>query len=483
MRSISGAAPRHGGTVTRPRDSRTALPAAGLPRAGTAHEVEARFRRALHASPDLLPAGCSVLVAFSGGSDSTALLHLLCAVRESLGFTLAAAHFDHGLRSGSAERAARAAALCGRLGVTCRIGRARGLGGGQAAARAARYAFLSDARRRAGADRVALGHQRDDHHETVVLNLLRGCGFRGLAGIPVRRGAFVRPLLGFGREELRDYVVAAGAEWVDDPANRDPRYRRVRVRHGILPALTAPAGATPGPAVADLARHALAADGGLDLRARRLLASAERRTSRREIEIARPALLGYDRATRGRALRRIARDLGFRLSRRGTRAGVAFVSGGASGHGLDLAHGLRIEREFDRIRFCRPREARPDEELSIGAAGSGREGVRIGGSRYEVRWGALEGTERWATALPGRAFRFPLRVRGPRPGDRIRLPAGSRKLKKVLAERRVPASKRSGVPVVVSADRKILWVVGHAARAAPPPGPEGRWFAIGVTER
>ena len=454
-------------------------------------DIEARFRRALRASPDLLPRGSSVLVAFSGGPDSLALLHLLCAIRESRGLRLTAAHFDHGLRAGSADRAEQAAALCRGAGVPCRIERAAELAGGQADYRSARFAFLADARRRAGAARVALGHQRDDHIETVLLNLLRGSGYRGLSGIRPRRGPFVRPLLGFGREELRDYLRAEGREWVEDPANRDLRYRRSRLRHGLVPALSR----RDGPAfsrgdgedarrvLADLARTALRAEGGLDLRARGLLADAGYERVADRAQIARSAVLRYDRATRSRMLRNVARDLGFRLSRGGTGAGAAFMSDGASGHGVDIADGLRIEREFDRIQVLRPQGMLPDKELEIGEAESGREGVRLGGRRYEVRWGALEGTERWATALPGHAIRFPLRVRGPRPGDRIRLAAGSRKLKKVLTEGRVPASDRPRVPVVVSADRKVLWVAGHATRAVASPDPEGTWFAIGITER
>ena len=451
-----------------------------------AGDVEVRLRRALRAAPDLLPRGASVIIAFSGGSDSLALLHLLCAVRGSRRLRLAAAHFDHRARPGGALRAARAADACQRVGVPCHVGRARAAGGsagGQAAHRAARYAFLDDVRRRTRADRVALAHQRDDHVETVLLNLLRGCGFRGLAGIPPRRGPFVRPLLGFGREELRDYLRACGAEWTEDPGNRELRYRRARVRHGLLPALCAAESGDPRAGLAGLARHARAADGGLEGRVRRLLAGAGCRATADEARIARSAVLGYDRPTRGRLLRTLACDMGFRLSRRATLAGAVFMGEGTSGHGVDIARGLRIERDFERIRVRRRRPARPDVELEIGGEEPGHGGMWLGGCRFEVRWGALEGTERWATALPGAALRFPLRVRGLRPGDRIRTPAGARRLVKLLAERRVHASDRSCVPVVESADGKLLWVVGHATRPVASRDAEGTWFAIGVNKR
>ncbi|MDE2661558.1 MAG: tRNA lysidine(34) synthetase TilS [Gemmatimonadota bacterium] len=444
--------------------------------------METRLRAALQAAPELLPRGSCVVVAFSGGSDSLALLHLLRALGESWPLKLCAAHFDHGLQPESAAWAARAADLCRRIEVPCDVGRATGLTGGPAEWRAARYAFLAEARRRAGADRVALAHQRDDHVETVLLNLLRGPGFRGLAGIPARRGAFVRPLLGFAREELRGYLRASGREWARDPANRNPRYRRARVRYGLLPAL---AGHEPSirRQLTELGRNAAVAEGGLEAGVRRLLSSAGYGKSAGGAQIARSLLLGYDRAARGRMLRRVARDMGFLLSRRGTRAGASFIDTAKSGHGVDIAAGLRVEREFDRIHVRRVREAPPDREFDIDGVRAGREPVRLGGRDYEVRWGALEGTERWATALPVDGIRFPIRVRGPQPGDRIRTRAGSRKVAKLLMERRVPASDRSGVPVVADADRRVLWVAGHSRTAVEPAHPGGAWFAIGFTER
>ena len=444
--------------------------------------VEARFRRALQAYPQLIPNGASVVLAFSGGSDSTALLHLLRAVREVLDLDLTAAHFDHGLRPESAVAAARAADVSRTAGVPCEVGTASGLSGGQAEYRKARYAFLRDVAERSGAARVALAHQRDDHHETLLLNLMRGTGVRGLAGIPVRRGPFVRPLLGIGRAALRDYLIVTDRDWLDDPANLDRKYLRTRVRCDLAPTLRRYAGPSWDSLLSGLTKDAWRAEAGLEARAVRLFSAARLGGARGGAQIARSTLLDYDRADRARILRKIARDMGFRLGRRGTQVGVAFMSEGSSGHGVDIAGDLRISREYERIRVSCVTEETVDRELEISVAHSGSKRVRLGGRDYRVQWGPLDGTERWTTALPRRALRFPLRVRGPQPGDRIRTRVGSRKLKKLLNELRVPASERSAVPVLVGADQRVLWVAGQPAASHGRPGPGEEMFTIGIAE-
>ena len=478
--STSAAALPHGEAVRNETNLRAAS-------CGSAPDrIEARFRLALRESPDLLPHGSSVLVAYSGGSDSVALLRLLRSVRGTRRLALSAAHFDHGLQAGSAERAARAAETCRRAGVPCEVGRGRGIGRGQAQLRAARYTFLDGAAQRARADRVALAHQLDDQIETVLINLLRGTGLRGLAGIPARRGIFARPLLGFTREELRGYIRAGAGEWLTDPANRDLRYTRSRVRRLLIPVLR---GAGSQEVLNRLASDALGADRGLDRRAAELRSAACFQTTEAGARIVRSRLLRYDRGARTRILRRTAREMGRRLSRRGAGAGAAFIRNGASGHGVDVADGLRVEREFDRIEVRRARDGAaegPSAELEIESPAPGAGALQLAGRRYEVRWGELAGAERWATAFPRGALRFPLRVRSARPGDRISARAGTRRLKKLFNERRVPASERLGVPVVAAADETVLWVVGHAAIETPAPERRrrgGDWFAVGIVER
>ena len=206
-----------------------------------------------------LPADGLVLVACSGGADSLALASAARFAGRSVGLVTV----DHGLQEGSASRAAAVAAWAGNSGfapvdvVTVSVA---GLPGGpEAAARTARYEALSSAAARFGAAVVLLGHTRDDQAETVLLALARGAGPRGLAGMPYRKGIFLRPLLDVSRADTRKACAAQGLVPWDDPHNVDPAFARSRVRGAALPALVE----ALGPAVvANLARSAgqIAAD-------------------------------------------------------------------------------------------------------------------------------------------------------------------------------------------------------------------------------
>jgi tRNA(Ile)-lysidine synthase len=177
-----------------------------------------------------------VLVALSGGPDSTALL---LALQEE-GHVVIAAHYDHALQPGSGRVAEHVGDLCRRLGVELLTERRTSplpKGSVQAGARALRYEFLERARGHAGADVVAIAHTADDVVEGVVLHMLRGCGLAGLRGMPARRGVFVRPLVSVWRRDVMNYLERRGVETVEDPANSNNAYARVKVRRDILPAL------------------------------------------------------------------------------------------------------------------------------------------------------------------------------------------------------------------------------------------------------
>jgi tRNA(Ile)-lysidine synthase len=203
-----------------------------------------RVRRAVATACDrrgVLRPGERIVVACSGGPDSTALLDALARLAPPRAWWLQVAHVDHGLRPGSAGEAATVAALCGRLRLPFTplrvvVGPGPSL---QDQARRARHRALGELAGDVGADAIALGHTADDQAETVLMRILTSATPKSLRGMAEREGRLARPLLRLWRESTIAYCVALGIEPLDDPSNRDRRFLRSRVRHDLLPALEA----------------------------------------------------------------------------------------------------------------------------------------------------------------------------------------------------------------------------------------------------
>jgi tRNA(Ile)-lysidine synthase len=181
-----------------------------------------------------------VVVACSGGADSLALLVLAV----DTGLDPVAVHVDHGLRDGSAVEADVVADAAARLGARFDARRVVVADGSnlEARARSARYDALERARAAHGATAVLVAHTADDQAETVLLNLLRGSGASGLAGMRARRGNIVRPLLGARRSDLRKICAERGLVPVTDPSNDDLAFWRNRIRHEVMALLEQIAG-------------------------------------------------------------------------------------------------------------------------------------------------------------------------------------------------------------------------------------------------
>lgn len=190
--------------------------------------------------------GARLVVAYSAGLDSTALLHLLHLLRPQLDLTLVAAHAHHGLRPESDLELRHARETCARLGLDCETAHldvpalqaASGLGL-EECARQARYEFLESVRRDRQADWTVTAHHGDDLAEDIVMRLVRGAGWPGLGGMtgadPGRR--LLRPLLDWHKSELKAFLDSTGTTWREDPSNADPDRTRNRVRHDIMPLL------------------------------------------------------------------------------------------------------------------------------------------------------------------------------------------------------------------------------------------------------
>ncbi len=406
------------------------------------------------------------VAAFSGGPDSSALLLGLAR----LGCRVTAAHLDHGMDPGSADRAAAAARIAGRLGVPFVSERRevpilrRPSESPEAAARRVRYGFLEEVRRREGALGIATAHHRDDQAETVLLRLLFGSGWEGLGGIRPVDGFVVRPLLDVPREYLRRMVEEAGLDPVQDPTNLDLEVPRNRVRHRLLPSLAPPE---------LLARVADRARGASERLGRYL--SAHLNVEEVEGGV---AVAGLDRLPPG--------ILPFAFAWLHRRAGAPYPAGSAArsellrqvrapgGHGraaCDCGGGWRWETEEGRLILRQPavkEERVPHFSYTVripGVVEIPEIAVRVGLSRRPLEpWMFVEGSARRAGLALPLAAGDRVTVRNRRPGDRIHPlgAAGSRKLKDLLIDRRVPRREREKLPLICLGDagETIAWVPG-----------------------
>ena len=194
---------------------------------------------------DMLPRSGIVLCAVSGGKDSMCLMEMLRELAPQYGFEVRCAHFDHRLRGRESDRdRAFVESYCGEQGIICYVGSADVSGyakenglGIEEAARKLRYEFLEKTAEEIGACRIATAHTADDNAETLMLNLVRGAGLKGLCGIPPVRGKILRPLLSTTGEEVLKYLEEKGIPHVEDSTNETDDYTRNRLRHRVVPEL------------------------------------------------------------------------------------------------------------------------------------------------------------------------------------------------------------------------------------------------------
>lgn len=446
------------GIMTPVSDARQGLSSQELP--GVAREGLER----------LAPQARRVLVAVSGGADSVALL---CALR-SAGIDLVVGHLDHALRDGSAEDAAFVRSLARRQGVeaaveriaVAEVAKARGWNL-EDAGRRLRYEMLARAARRLGCDVIATAHHRDDQAETVLAQLLRGSAHP--VGIAPRRERVVRPLLEVPREALRRYLERLEQPWREDPANRALERTRNWLRHELLPRLERQ---RPG-AAARLARFA-----ALQRDQAAFLADEARRRFG-DGPLARSALARAPLALQREALARLLRRAGADPEAEHLEGLIEAVAAAGSTR-RDLPGGVRVRVLHDRVDAV----PRPEAEAAVEWAAEGAAPRPAGSTGAAL----VDRPDRLPAGLPPELLRDgPLELRPRRPGDRIRLPGGGKKVADLLVERKVPREARDALRVLARGE-DVLWVEGVAVAAGLPEeavDPELPWMrrALALADR
>jgi tRNA(Ile)-lysidine synthase len=422
-----------------------------------------------------------VAVAFSGGLDSTVLLH--AAVRRLGPANVCALHVHHGLQPAADDWLVHCATQAAALGVAFRGLRASGAPARgdsiEQWARGERYALLLAAARDAGAVALLTAHHADDQLETVLLALSRGCGLDGLTGIAAadRRGdvLLLRPLLALERETLHADALARGLSWIEDPSNADTALARNAVRHRLLPAIRQTLPGLAGQLADTLAllaeaRGTLDGLAAADLEAARVAEGApalpdsispsathERLPVAARIDrgLYRPALAALDAPRQAAALRAWLVGLGARPP---TRAKLAALRGqlvlGEGAHG-DVGHdGWRLLRHRERL-FALPEGAMPVLPSDVELSWSGEPAMPVPGGGWLRFLEAPTGLS--AEWLSGR----PMRLGAARSSARLRLEAGgiSRSVKNLWQESGIPTWLRPAMPA--------LSVEGRLLMAAP----------------
>jgi tRNA(Ile)-lysidine synthase len=428
----------------------------------------------------MIEPGSRVLVAVSGGADSVALLHILSELRKPLGFELAVAHLNHSLREEDSDAdQAFVEELAGDLGLECFSGKAdvRGLSRREKlsleeAGRAERRKFLLRAASEGGCGPVATGHHGDDQAETVLLRLIRGAGVRGLAGIePVAGDRFVRPLIECERAELRAYLEERHLRFREDESNLDRAFLRNRIRHDLLPVLERDF----NPSIAKVLRRTSAnmadVERLLNSLGSKLLQEARIDADQDTLSLDSRRLRAYDKAAWGHVFRRAYEILAgdsLSLTRAHIQALTDLVASRPSGTTIHLPGGLRAAVEYGVVSIYR-------HEPHPASTPSEKEVLLPGITAFPELGGSLETSLARADDLPAdigardpavehfdmKSIFPPLRIRTRRRGDRIRPfgSGGTKKLKDLLIDLKIPPDRRETTPVLEDS-RGLLWVVG-----------------------
>jgi tRNA(Ile)-lysidine synthase len=415
----------------------------------------------------LISRGDRITAAVSGGPDSMAMLSILHRLSAGMGFSLSAAYLDHRIREAAHREQRIVERWCGRLGVPLVTEEAdvpalakRRKTGLEEAAREARYGFLDRF------EHVALGHNSDDQVETVLHHIIRGTGIRGLAGMPVRRGRYIRPVMCCTGEELKRYCRTQGISYAIDRSNSDTAFLRNRIRHRLLPAIRRDFNPAVDEALLRLAGNArdgltalsegifdlvpsAAADGSVTLDASRAGGLSDHRLYQLVDAVLRDRLGVY------RDIERSHFDAVARL-----------IRAGRSGKRTTLPHGVRVTVEHGLVRFEPAAAAAgpPPPPEAIILPGEGEfdlPGWEMAVSirtvpRIRDRKDSLSGLE---ASLAG--ISFPVRVRPRRDGDRL-VPfgmKGSKKLSDIMIDAKVPLRNRGSIPVFEDSGG-IIWVPG-----------------------
>ena len=389
---------------------------------------------------DMLRPGDKLVCAVSGGADSMALLWAMYLLRDKLGILLEAAHFNHGLRGEESDRdEAFVADFCRGYGISCHLGKGAvvaGKKGLEAAARAARYAFFETL-----SGKIATAHTADDNAETVLMHLVRGTGLKGLGGIMPVNGNVLRPMLTVTRQDVLDFLTEFHIPYVSDSSNDTDAFLRNRLRHHVMPLLK-----QENPQLAQ----------NLSAMAMELREDEEALQPQLPDALSVAHLRDAQPSCRRRLLARFLQISGVREPERAhIEMAEKLVFSDKPSAWADFPGNVRIRRCYDALlavdleQPILPRELKEGTALHLEDLGLCLQATRTEGGSCE--------RDNFTVQPCGKII-----VRSRQAGDKMRLSGGTKTLKKLFIDRKIPEHERMSV-VVIADDQGVLGVCGIGA--------------------
>lgn len=376
---------------------------------------------------DLISPGDEIVCALSGGADSTALLFALYLLREKFQFTLSAAHFNHNLRAEESDRDERfVRTLCDRYDIPLFVGTGEvkaGKKGLEAAAREARYTFFATL-----SGKIATAHTANDNAETVLLHLVRGTGLKGLGGIAPVNGKIIRPMLNITRTDVLEFLEEYCLDFVQDSSNETDAFLRNRLRHHVMPLLEG-----ENPKVAEnLSTMALT------LRQdEAFLQQQAQKHSTLEVE----KLRQMDNALRSRIIENFLKENGVREPEyRHIEAVHNLIFSQKPSAKANLPGGATVERCYGTIRMMPQEQWTPVRLDCPGETVIESLGLKVICRPADA---IINSCNTFTVATSGCVY-----LRSRLSGDEIRLRGGTKPLKKLFIDRKIPASQRHLIPVL-----------------------------------
>ncbi|MBQ8880806.1 MAG: tRNA lysidine(34) synthetase TilS [Oscillospiraceae bacterium] len=387
---------------------------------------------------EMIKPGDTVVCAVSGGADSMALLWAMYLLRDKLKIQLSAAHFNHHLRGEESDRdEAFVADFCKGYGIEFVTGSgnvAPGAKGLEAAAREARYAFLCSL-----SGKVATAHTASDNAETVLMHMVRGTGLRGLGGVTPVNGNVIRPMLSITREEVLTFLAEYSIPYVEDSSNAGDAFLRNRLRHFVMPLLE-----KENPSLAQNL-SAMALRLRQDEEALAAIAREKHTNKVSELQTLEPGI-------RSRVLAKFLLDAGVKEPEAAHIAALeSLLNSPKPSAKAEFPGGVTVARNYDVLEPSEKAEALQSLEL--------RDSVTVGGFRISCapNTEAEQTPQSFAVLTQGK-----IQIRPRREGDCIRLNAGTKSLKKLFIDKKIPAAMRNSIPVIAD-DAGVLGIAGIGA--------------------